>query len=141
MKVTKSKEWYYWASKIAWITALMLCVIPTVITGAIKLPLFVTNDASTTLTGSFILVLVCAAYPIIKGLLQLLKSPSAWLILWLLFGVTFLLYNIEHATMGAIVVVLLVAAIGNTMGAILFAISKAWLEKWKFMDNPNTVKV
>ena len=141
MKVTKSKEWYYWASKIAWITAWVLCVIPTVITGVIKLPLFATKDASTTLTGSFMLVLVCAAYPIIKGILKLLKSPSAWFILWLLFGVTFLIYNIERTTLEAMVVILLVAAIGNTLGAILFAISKAWLEKWKFMDNPNAVKV
>lgn len=137
MKITKSKEWYYWAHQLTWISAWMFCVVPTIITGAIKLPLFATEDANTTLTGSFILVLICAAYPLLKGLLKLLKSPSAWFLLWLLFVVTFLLYNIEHSTLGAVTLVLFVAAIGNSIGAILFSLSKRFKEKWMFMDNPN----
>lgn len=140
MKITKSKEWYYWASKIVWLTAWFFCIVPTVITGIIKLPLFATKEASTTLTGSFMLVLVCAAYPLIKGILTLLKSPSAWFILWLLFGVTFMLYNIERTTLEAMVIVFLVAAIGNTIGAILFWLSKQFLEKWKFMNGSNAIK-
>lgn len=135
MTVTKSKQWYYWASKVAWITAWMFCVIPTVIVGAIKLPLFATTNASTTLTGSFMLVLVCAAYPILKGLLKVLKSPSAWFILWVLFAVTFLIYSIERKTLEAMVLILFIAAIGNSIGALLFALSKSWAVKWKFMDN------
>jgi hypothetical protein len=136
MKITKSKEWYYWAYIATMGAAWIFCVVPTVIAGMLKLPLFATKDASTTLTGSFTLVLVCAAYPLLKGLLKLLKSPSAWFILWLLFGVTFLLYNIERSTLGAMVLVLFVAAMGNTIGAVLFSLSKSFKEKWMFLGDP-----
>lgn len=138
MKVTKSKEWYYWAYIATMVAAWIFCVVPTVITGIIKLPLFATKEASTTLTGSFTLVLVCAAYPLLKGLLKLLKSPSAWFILWLLFAVTFLLYNIERSTLGAMVLVLFVAAVGNTLGAILFWVSRNFKEKWMFLSDPKS---
>ena len=138
MKITKSKEWYYRAYIIVWVLAWVFCVVPTVIVGAIKLPMFATKDSATTLTGSFMLVLVCAAYPILKGLLKLLKSPSAWFILWILFAVAFLLYNIEHDTLGAMVLVFFVAALGNTIGAVLFRVSKGFKEKWAFMSDPKT---
>ena len=134
MTLTKSKEWYYWAHIITRVCAWVCCIVPTVIAGLAKLPLFATNEASTTLTGSFMLVLVCAAYPLLKGLLQMLKSPSAWLILWLLFGVSFMLYNIEHATLGAMVTVLFVAAIGNTIGAVLFWLEKRFKERWIILN-------
>lgn len=136
MKITKSKEWYYRAYIIVWVLAWIFCVLPTVITGMIKLPMFATKDASTTLTGSFMLVIVCAAYPLLKGMLKLLKSPSAWFILWLLFAVTFLLYNIERPTLGAMVMIFFVAAVGNTIGAVLFRVSKVFKEKWAFMSDP-----
>ena len=135
MKITKSKEWYYWAYTLAWVVAWACCVLPTVITGVVKLPLFATEEANTTLTGSFTLVLVCAAYPILKGLLKMLKSPSAWFILWLLFIVTFLLYNVERSTLEAMVLILFVAAIGNTVGAVLFHLSKVYKEKWIVLNN------
>lgn len=138
MKITKSKEWYYWAYIITGITAWIFCVVPTVITGMIKLPLFATKEASTTLTGSFMLVLVCAAYPLLKGLLKMLKSPSAWFILWLLFGVTFLLYNIERSTLEAMVLIFFVAAVGNTIGAVLFWLSRQFEKKWMFLNDPKT---
>ena len=138
MKITKSKEWYYWAYIVTLGAAWIFCVAPTVITGIIKLPLFATKEASTTLTGSFTLVLVCAAYPLLKGLLKMLKSPSAWFILWLLFVVAFLLYNIEHATLGAVTLVLFVAAVGNTIGAVLFWLSKMFKEKWMFLNDPKS---
>ena len=71
----------------------------------------------------------------------MLKSPSAWFILWLLFGVTFLLYNIEHSTLEAMVLILFVAAVGNTVGAVLFHLSKVFKEKWIVLNttNPNAL--
>ena len=137
MKITKSKEWYYWAYIITLAAAWIFCVVPTVITGAIKLPLIATKDATSTLTGSFMLVLICAAYPLIKGLFKLLKSPSATIIMWLLFAVTFLIYNIERTTLEAMVLIFFVAAVGNTIGALLFFFSKRFKEKWMFLGNSN----
>ena len=84
MKITKSKEWYYWASIITQGLAWIFCVAPTLISGLINLPLIVSKQAEETLSGGAIVVIVCGAYPILKGLLKALKSPSAWLILWIM---------------------------------------------------------
>ena len=132
MKVTRSKEWYYRAKVITWIVAWICCIVPTAIIGAVKLPLVVTKQAEETLTGSAIIVLACCAYPLLKGLLKMLKSPSAWLIMWIVTIVTGLMYSIPHETLDAILDVFIAASIGNSVGAILFWLSKRFDEKWKF---------
>jgi hypothetical protein len=114
------------------VAAWVFCVVPTVITGLVKLPVIATKNAESTLTGSFTLVLVCAAYPLFKGLIKLFKSPSAPMIMWILFAVAFLLYKISQETLKAMVLIFFVAAIGNTIGAILFYCSKVFNEKWKY---------
>ena len=132
MKITKSKEWYYWAYILTAVAAWVFCVVPTVITGLVKLPVIATKNAESTLTGSFTLVLVCAAYPLFKGLIKLFKSPSAPMIMWILFAVAFLLYKISQETLKAMVLIFFVAAIGNTIGAFLFFLSRSFEKKWKF---------
>lgn len=132
MRITKSKTWYYNAFVIATLLAWVMCVVPTLIAGFIKLPIIVTKKAESTLTGSFTVMLICAVYPLYKGILKLFKSPSAWMITWILWGVSFLLYKIPHATLGALVVVFLVAAIGNTIGAILFWLGNKCKEKYLY---------
>ena len=132
MKVTRSKEWYYRAKVITWIVAWICCIVPTAIIGAVKLPLVVTKQAEETLTGSAIIVLACCAYPLLKGLLKMLKSPSAWLIMWIVTIVTGLMYSIPHETLDAILDVFIAASVGNSVGAILFWLSKRFDEKWKF---------
>ena len=139
MKITKSKHWYWRAFLITSALAWIMCIVPTVVAGIIKLPAITTKSETETLTGAFTLVLICAAYPLLKGLLKLLKSPSAWLILWLLTGVTFLLWKVTHETIGAMLAVLLTAAIGNSIGAILFLIAKTYKEKWKFCGEVSVV--
>ncbi len=132
MKITKSKEWYYRAYVTTTLLAWFFCIVPTLVVGVIKLPVIATKNADSTLTGSFTVVLVCAAYPLYKGLVRLFKSPSACMIMWILFAITFLLYKISHETLGAMVVVFLVSAIGNTIGAVLFYAAKICKEKWAF---------
>ncbi len=132
MKITKSKEWYYRAYVIATLAAWLFCIAPTVIAGVAKLPVIATKEAESTLTGMFIVVLVCAAYPLFKGLIKLFKSPSAWLIMWVVALITFLLWKIPHDTLGAMVVVFFTAAVGNTIGAALFALARKFKEKWAF---------
>ena len=132
MKITRSKEWYYRAYILTSIAAWICCILPTLIAGLVKFPIVATKSATNTLTGSFTIVLACAAYPLLKGLLKMLKSPSAWLILWIVTGITFLLYKISHETLGALLVVFFIAALGNSVGAVLFFLSRKCKEKWAF---------
>lgn len=132
MKITKSKKWYYNAYVVTWLVAWACCVVPTFTVGAVNLPLVVAKEAEQTLTGSAIILIACCAYPIFKGLLKMLKSPSAWLIMWIVALITLALYKIPHETLGAMVVVFMTAAIGNSVGAFLFWLSKKFKEKWAF---------
>lgn len=133
MTLSKSKEWYKKAYLITFITAWILCTIPTIITGFLKLPkIVVENEADQTLSGAFIFVIICAAYPLFKGLLKYMKSPSAWLILWILTAFLGLLVTVPKETLNAVFIVTFVASIGNSLGAILFFASRQFKEKWKF---------
>lgn len=55
--------------------------------------------------------------------------------MWFLFGITFLLYKITHETLGAMVIIFFVAAVGNTIGALLFFISRKFKEKAMFLNH------
>lgn len=131
-KITKSKAWYWKAYILTMVLAWGVCIIPTLIAGILKLPVIAKKNAESTLTGSFTIVLIACIYPLYKGLVKLLKSPSAPVIMWILFGITYLLYKISHETLGAMVVVFLVAAIANTIGAGLFLLAKMFKTKWAF---------
>lgn len=132
MKITKDKDWYYRAYILTAIVAWIFCFFPTIVAAFIELPLFVQKDAETTLTGTFALALICAAYPLIKGFLQYMKSPSAPVLLWLIFFVLTMLYRLPQPSLKAIIIVIGVGAVGNTIGAVLFKLSKIFKEKWQF---------
>lgn len=121
---------------LAWV----FCIIPTLIAGVIKLPEIATKNAETTLTGSFTVVLIACVYPLYKGLIKLLESPSAPVIMWIVFGVTYLLYNISHTTLKAMVVIFFVAAVANTIGAGLFLLAKTFKTKWAFYGQAENIK-
>lgn len=130
MKITKSKEYYYRMYITFAVIGWIFCILPTLIVGYLKLPaIVVEKSADSTLTGGAILVIMCCAYPVLKGLFKLMKSPSAWFILWVVALISFALYNIPHDTLGAMVVIFFTAAVGNTVGAILFWLSRMMKEK------------
>ena len=132
MKITKDKDWYYRAYILTAITAWIFCFFPTIIAAFVELPVFVHKEAETTLTGTFALAVICAAYPLIKGFLQYMKSPSAPVLMWVVFFVLLMLYRLPQPSLKAILVVIGVGAVGNTIGAILFKLSKIFKEKWQF---------
>ena len=66
-KIKHSKEWYYNARLIAYWVGMAFCVVPTLIAGILKLPVIVVKDANSTLSGVFVVVVVCAALPLYKG--------------------------------------------------------------------------
>lgn len=131
-KITKSKSWYWRAYIITCALAWACCIIPTLFVGVLKLPVIATKNAETTLTGAFTVVLIACIYPLYKGLIRLVKSPSAPVIMWVLFAVTYLLYKISRQTLKAMVLIFFVAAIGNTIGAGLFLLAKMFKTKWAF---------
>lgn len=132
MKITKSKEWYLWAKRVSWICAWLFCIVPTAVVGIIKLPAIVAPQPEQTLTGSAIVVIACCAYPVLKGFFRYFKNPSAWFIMWIVALITFALYRISRETLGAMVWIFFAAAIGNSIGAILFKLADNFNEKWKF---------
>lgn len=132
MKIKHSKQWYFWVSKLVWAVGAILCFVPTAIVGYLKLPAIVTTRADTTLTGAAILVLACCAYPMLKIVFHLLKSPSAWFILSVVALLTTAIYFIPKTTVYALVVVFWVAACGNIVGAILFKVAAVLKERWKY---------
>lgn len=131
-RITKSKAWYWRAYILTAALAWVLCIIPTFIAGLLKLPVIATKNAETTLTGSFTICLIACIYPLYKGLIKLVKSPSAPVVMWILFGVTFLLYKISQETLAAMVVIFLVAAVSNTLGSLLFLVAKTFKTKWMY---------
>lgn len=133
MKITKTKRFYYWAWHIANILAWAACVLPALIAGVSNLPIVAVKEADTTLTGSFLIVIAVCAYPIMKGVLKALKSPSAWLILWIITALLFCVYKIPHDTLGAMCIVFFSAAMGNSVGAVLFYLSEKFKEKYLFL--------
>lgn len=130
-KIKHSKEWYYNARLIAYWVGMAFCIVPTLIAGLVKLPLIATHDADSTLSGVFIVVLVCAALPLYKALIKVMKSPNAAVICWVMFGLMALVNSMEKNTIEGLTFVFAFAAIGNTLGAVCFKLSKEFEELWR----------
>lgn len=130
-KIKHSKEWYYNARLIAYWVGIAFCVVPTLIAGILKLPVIVVKDADSTLSGVFVVVVVCAALPLYKALIKVMKSPNAAVICWVLFGLMALVNSMEKTTIEGLTFVFAFAAIGNTLGAICFKLSKEWENIWQ----------
>ena len=130
-KIKHSKEWYYNARLIAYWVGMAFCVVPTLIAGILKLPVIVVKDADSTLSGVFVVVVVCAALPLYKALIKVMKSPNAAVICWVLFGLMALVNSMEKTTIEGLTVVFAFASIGNTLGAVCFKVSKEFEELWR----------
>lgn len=130
-KIKHSKEWYYNARLIAYWVGMAFCVVPTLIAGLWKLPVIVVKDADSTLSGVFVVVVVCAALPLYKALIKVMKSPNAAVICWVLFGLMALVNSMEKTTIEGLTFVFAFAAIGNTLGAVCFKVSKEFEELWR----------
>ena len=130
-KIKHSKEWYYNARLIAYWVGMAFCVVPTLIAGLWMLPVIVVKDADSTLSGVFVVVVVCAALPLYKALIKVMKSPNAAVICWVLFALMALVNSMEKSTIEGLTVVFAFAAIGNTLGAVCFKLSKEFEELWR----------
>ena len=133
MKIKHSKEWYFKAKFVLCWAAMALCILPSLIAAIVKLPnIVVTKNAESTLSGVFAAAIICAALPLYKAIIKLVKSPNAAVICWVLFALMSLVNSMTAETIRALTFVFAVAAVGNTLGAILFKISKDFDELWKY---------
>lgn len=132
MNIRHDKEWYYRAYIIAYIVGMILCIVPTLAAGISELPLIANKDATSTLSGVFVVVLIAAAFPLYKAFIKLLKSPSIAVICWILFALLALVGKMTAETLHGLTIVFLWAAIGNTLGVLAFRLSAMWKEKWKY---------
>ena len=130
-KIKHSKEWYYNARLIAYWVGMAFCVVPTLIAGILKLPVIVVKDANSTLSGVFVVVVVCAALPLYKALIKVMKSPNAAVICWVLFGLMALVNSMEKSSIEGLTVGFAFAAVRNTLGAVCFKLSKEFEELWR----------
>ena len=130
--IKHSKSWYFNAKLIAYWVGMAFCVLPPLIAGLVKLPsIVVEKNAEGTLSGVFVLAIICAAVPIYKAVIKLVKSPNAAVICWILFGLIALVDTMSPQTISALKFVFAFAAIGNTLGAICFKLSETFGELWK----------
>lgn len=128
---SKKEIWAFWLQILAWVA----CVLPTLIVGIIKFPMIATKDAESTLSGTFVLVLLISIFPIFKGLSVLFKNPSIAVFMWIAYAVLWLIYQFVAETLLALMSVCLAAAIGNTIGSILFFIANILEGKEKEGDS------
>lgn len=131
-RIRHSKEWYFKAKLITYWLGMAFCVIPTLIAGIAKLPVIVAKEAESTLSGVFVLTVICAALPLYKAIVKLVKSPNAAVICWVLFALMSLVKSMTAQTIAGLTFVFAFAAIGNTIGAILFKVSKEFESLWKY---------
>ena len=132
-KIRHNKEWYFKAKFVLYWAAMALCIFPPLIAAIVKLPnIVVTKNAESTLSGVFVAAIICAAFPLYKAIIKLVKSPNAAVICWILFALMSLVSSMTAETIKALTFVFGAAAIGNTLGAILFKISKDFDELWKY---------
>ena len=130
--IKHSKSWYFNAKLIAYWVGMAFCVLPPLIAGIVKLPsIVVQKNAESTLSGVFVLAIICAAVPIYKAVIKLVKSPNAAVICWILFGLIALVDTMSPQTISALKAVFAFAAIGNTIGAICFKLSAMFDDLWK----------
>ncbi len=133
MKIKHNKEWYFKAKFVLYWGALAVCILPPLIAAIVKLPnIVVEKNAESTLSGVFVAAIICAALPLYKAVIKLVKSPNAAVICWILFALMSLINSMTAETIAALTVVFCVAAIGNTVGAVMFKISKEYAELWKY---------
>ena len=108
--------------KTLWMKTLgyLFCILPPVLATLEHFPLWIKSDKTTSFSFLGLLLLLLCLIPFRKGLKQWLRTPSAWQMWLLLWG---LLYFTRHITEG----LLAVASVGfptSLFGALFFHIAK-----------------
>lgn len=126
------KEEYYKKYLALKISGYILCILPTIIAGIICLPMVVNKDAEQTLSATFIICLTITALPLYKWVRKQLKKESVAVFLWVFAILLFMIKSIPQQALNGLFVVVLVGAIGNTIGAVLLYFSDKTKEKMEF---------
>jgi hypothetical protein len=101
-------------------TGLLFCIIPPVTATLCQFPLWVEKSSESTVSGLCLLFLFLGCIPFLKSIKQWLKNPSVC-VMWIIFAVLMvLLVNIIEQ----MIIISVVGAIGNIIGAVLFYFEK-----------------
>ena len=99
--------------------ALLLSVIPPLISVVSYFPIWCDRGAGTVLSGFAALLLVMTFMPLFKLLKRVLESPSAWA-MWL---ISFLIFFALSRISDQMIVISFIGTLSNALGAILYRIS------------------
>lgn len=97
-------------------TALLVSVLPPLLAVCSYFPVWREAGAGTVLSGFAALLLVMTLAPLLKALARVLSSPSVWG-MWV---ISFILFFTLSRIADEMVVISLVGAISNLIGAIIF---------------------
>lgn len=106
--------------KICKVSAVVIDVAAPLAATISQFPVWVDRSAGATISGLFVLFAFLSAIPFIKQIKAYFKSPSAWVMWCIIFVVLFGL----RAIIDEMIVICLIGAVGNIIGAGVYKIGE-----------------
>lgn len=119
--------------KICKVSAVVIDVAAPLAATLSQFPVWVDRSAGATVSGLFVLFAFLSAIPFIKQIKAYFKSPSAW-VMWCIIFV--LLFGLR-AIIDEMIVICLIGAVGNIIGAGVYKIGEHYDPPLKLKDNNN----
>ena len=129
-----SKKWYFWASIIVHIFAVMFAALPAIVATVVQFPVWVTKDSNSTVSFIFIFALLVSLIAVLYFAVKVIKKYPYIVVIIALSAITAVLlcgYYMQKETLLALCIVAACATIGNIIACILFASGKALWNLYK----------
>ena len=105
--------------------ALAVCTLPAAIATLCYFPIWKSRSSGSLLSGFTVLLLLVCAYPTVKAIKRLFRTPSVFTV-WLLL---FLGFSLVKSIAYEMTVISFVGMISNMIGALLFKLSRCEVKK------------
>ena len=112
-------------SKIIKVSSTGLCVGAPLVATLMQFPVWVQHSSESTMSCMFIFLAFLCCIPFIRQIKAYLKSPASWFMWTLIGGIMLAIRSI----IDQMIIICIVGAISNVMGAILFHVAKKVEEK------------
>ena len=107
-------------AKSLFVSALLFSTLPPAIASILYFPFWQNRGAGVAISGLAAILLTVSFVPLFKLLKEKFKSPSAYVVWFVIFLIFFILSKVA----AEMVVIAFTGFLGNLIGAILFSISK-----------------
>lgn len=107
---------------ILYVLGLAICIVPPAVAVLLNFPIWIQKSSAATLSGLSLILLVLSCIPFYKAILAYIKSASSPVMWLILFVFCFLFGSIVHE----MTIISFVGVISNTVGAVIFKISKKY---------------